>query len=67
LLPGNQIREREAGKTKGFYILGEIRKKVPLSGARISGTEHVFWGADSDGMMEGIPLSFFWNSLACIF
>ena len=26
-----------------------------------------FLGADSDGMMEGIPLSFFWNSLACIF
>jgi len=23
--------------------------------------------ADSDGMMEGIPLPFFWNSLACIF
>jgi hypothetical protein len=42
LLPGNQIRERESWEDEGILYTGGNPKKVPLSGARISGNEHAF-------------------------
>jgi len=53
LLPGNQIRERESWEDEGIlYTGGNPKKKVPLSGARISGTEHFFFGGGGQTGME---------------
>ena len=69
LLPGNQIRERESWEDEGIlYTAGNPEKKYRfLTLASLELNTLFFGGVDSDGMMEGIPLSFFWNSLACIF
>ena len=61
-------RTRKLGRRRDFIYCGKSRKKYRfLTLASLELNTLFFGGVDSDGMMEGIPLSFFWNSLACIF
>jgi hypothetical protein len=67
LLPGNQIRERESWEDAGILYTGGKSEEKKYRFLALSSLElnTFFWGVDSDGMMEGMPLYFFWNSVAC--
>jgi len=68
-LCGSQIRERDSWEDEGILYTGGNpgEKKYRFLALPSLELNTLFLGTDSDGMMEGIPLSFFWNSLACIF
>jgi hypothetical protein len=60
-------RTRKLGRRRDYIYRGKSEKKYRFLALASLELNTLFLGADSDGMMEGIPLSFFWNSLACIF